>query len=88
MRRRRRLPAAAKKEREAKRRSKAALSPPATPAPLPFAQRSLQLPSRVGLLAPIQVSFALVVGCAAFAAELYTDPASVSYTHLTLPTKA
>jgi len=31
----------------------------------------------VGLLAPIQVSFALVVGCAAFAAELYTDPAFV-----------
>jgi len=52
-------------------------SPPATPAPLPFAQRSWQLPLRVGLLAPIQVSLALVVVCAAFAAELYTDPAFV-----------
>ena len=49
-------------------------SPPATPALLPFAQRSWQLPSRVGLLAPIQVTLALVVVCAAFAAELYTDP--------------
>ena len=47
-------------------------SPPATPAPLGF--RSWQLPARVDVLAPIQVSLALVAVCAAVVAELYTSP--------------
>ena len=45
-------------------------SPPATPASLPFARRSWQLPA----LTPIQVSLALVVACVAFLTELYTNP--------------
>mmetsp|Transcript_12542 Transcript_12542/g.39998 ORF Transcript_12542/g.39998 Transcript_12542/m.39998 type:complete len:258 (-) Transcript_12542:230-1003(-) len=42
-------------------------SPPATPAPLLFA-------ARLGVIAPIQVTLAVVVVCVAFLAELHTVP--------------
>ena len=45
-------------------------SPPATPVPLVFAPRSWPLPARLGASAPMQVSLALLMLCAAIMAEL------------------
>ena len=49
-------------------------SPPVTPASLPFASCSWQLPTRLGVHASIQVLLALVVACVACLTELYTNP--------------